>query len=65
MDFIERILHISPDGGNGLTEWAFVLVCVCACLTFAVRIVMSKLSARDSGSFSYRRSGSRSFLGRS
>jgi hypothetical protein len=61
MDFIERILHISPDGGNGLTEWTIVLVCVCACLTFAVRILTTKLSARDSGSIYYRRSGSRPF----
>jgi uncharacterized OsmC-like protein len=42
MDFIERIFHIAPDGGNGLTEWAIVLVGLCACLTFAVRIVTSK-----------------------
>jgi hypothetical protein len=61
MDFIERIFHLAPDGGNGLTEWAIVLVCVCACLALAVRIVAIKLGARDSGSSSYRRAGSRSF----
>ena len=27
MHFIERIFHIAPDGGNGVTEWAVVLVC--------------------------------------
>jgi hypothetical protein len=24
MDFIEKLLHISPDGGNGLTEAALL-----------------------------------------
>jgi hypothetical protein len=24
MDFIERLLHISPDGGNGSLEFMFV-----------------------------------------
>jgi hypothetical protein len=28
MDFIERIFHVSPDGGTGLLELAFVLVVV-------------------------------------
>ena len=27
MDFIERVFHIAPDGGNGITELAIVLVC--------------------------------------
>ncbi len=25
MDFIESVFHISPDGGNGLTEIAWAL----------------------------------------
>jgi hypothetical protein len=37
MDFIERVFHIAPDGGNGLTEWAIVQACGCACLLFAAR----------------------------
>ena len=27
MDFIERLFHIAPDGGNGITELAIVLIC--------------------------------------
>ena len=32
MDFIERIFHLAPDGGNGLTELAVVLVCALTAL---------------------------------
>jgi hypothetical protein len=28
MDFIEQVFRVAPDGGNGLTELAIVLVCV-------------------------------------
>ena len=28
MDFIERLLHISPDGGNGSSEFLFVILLV-------------------------------------
>jgi MYXO-CTERM domain-containing protein len=28
MDFIERWLHVSPDGGNGTFELALILVIV-------------------------------------
>jgi hypothetical protein len=28
MDFIEQMFRIAPDGGNGLTELAIVMVCV-------------------------------------
>jgi hypothetical protein len=28
MDFIERIFHVSPDGGSGLLEIAILLVLV-------------------------------------
>ena len=27
MDFIERLFHIAPDGGNGITELAIALIC--------------------------------------
>jgi len=30
MDFIERMLGIAPDGGNGLTELALLVACVAA-----------------------------------
>jgi len=30
MDFIERILHVSPDGGNGVTEMAILAVILVA-----------------------------------
>jgi hypothetical protein len=26
MDLIERLFHVSPDGGNGLTETSFLLI---------------------------------------
>jgi hypothetical protein len=28
MDFIERLFHIAPDGGNGLTELAICLALI-------------------------------------
>jgi hypothetical protein len=28
MDFIERIFHVAPDGGNGMTELAIVAVVI-------------------------------------
>ena len=28
MDFIERLLHFSPDGGNGLSEFLIVILLV-------------------------------------
>jgi hypothetical protein len=34
MDFIERLFHLSPDGGTGATEFSYVLllVLVLACV---------------------------------
>ena len=26
MDFFERVLHVSPDGGSGATEWSYLLL---------------------------------------
>jgi hypothetical protein len=34
MDFVEQVFRIAPDGGNGLTELAIVLVCVFVPLGF-------------------------------
>lgn len=33
MDFIERLLHISPDGGNGSLEFMFVAAIILAFIT--------------------------------
>ncbi|MGA2649611.1 MAG: hypothetical protein ABSF28_03770 [Terracidiphilus sp.] len=30
MDFIEKVFHIAPDGGTGVTELAFFIVLVLA-----------------------------------
>lgn len=39
MDFIERLFHISPDNGSGLTEAAIlVALFAVACLFFAWRV---------------------------
>ncbi len=35
MDFIERIFHMSPDGGSGLTESLVLLVVALVPLAFA------------------------------
>lgn len=32
MDFIERLFHIAPDGGNGLAELAILLGLACVCI---------------------------------
>jgi len=45
MDFIERILNVSPDGGSGLVEWAIVLVL----LTILLAVVTLSGSANESG----------------
>jgi hypothetical protein len=36
VDFIERLLHISPDGGNGLTEIGLLLA-LAACTVVLCR----------------------------
>ena len=38
MDFIERIFGVSPDGGNGSTEFTYV-----AALFIAVAIVIASI----------------------
>jgi hypothetical protein len=37
MDFIEKVFHIIPDGGTGLTELAFFIVLVLAMGIFVRR----------------------------
>jgi hypothetical protein len=42
MDFIERLFHISPDGGSGATEATYIL----AITVIAVAIAFRKQIAR-------------------
>ncbi len=37
MDFIERWLHISPDGGSGLVEVLWIAAIILAALALALR----------------------------
>ncbi len=46
MDFIERIFHISPDGGSGLLEFAMMLVVMALSV---VSVVSSMLPKRHGG----------------
>lgn len=43
MNFIERFLGISPDGGNGFAEAACITVCVMGVLMPILRIRLSHL----------------------
>jgi hypothetical protein len=45
MDFIERIFHVSPDHGSGLTELAFLLLVPIA--LFAAAALRKRLSISD------------------
>lgn len=47
MDWIERLLHLSPDGGNGLTELALVAGASVAVLSLMVRRALRRGRARD------------------
>lgn len=38
MDFIERWLHISPDGGNGASELLIVITAVVTIISVAVAV---------------------------
>jgi len=38
VDFIERLLHVSPDSGNGLTEAALLAVIVLALALSAIAL---------------------------
>jgi hypothetical protein len=46
MDFIERWLHISPDGGNGATELLYALTLALAIVLIAARRPLVQLIRR-------------------
>ena len=53
MDWMERIFHVDPDGGNGLFELA-ILVFLVVAVTMAVmrvrgRVALGNRSERDRG----------------
>lgn len=43
MDFIERIFHLSPDGGSGITEMGIILA---GLSIYAVRVVRKAITVR-------------------
>jgi hypothetical protein len=45
MDFIERVFHLSPDGGSGTTE----VTCILAMLVVVFGIVLLGRLSRASG----------------
>ena len=51
MDFLERIFHLSPDGGSGLTEFAVlvsILLATAVVPVFRLLLVVSDRSSRSS-----------------
>jgi hypothetical protein len=44
MDFIERIFHVAPDGGNGSLEWKIVLALVIVPVASLLLTKMRKLA---------------------
>lgn len=52
MDFVERIFHISPDGGNGMTELTFALAIFCIFTLIATRVVITRLNKANGESAS-------------
>jgi hypothetical protein len=46
MDFIERIFHVSPDGGTGLLELAFVLAVLVIPLAVSLMLRNSRSRGR-------------------
>jgi hypothetical protein len=52
MDWIERVFHVDPDGGNGVAELvimaAALVAVVSAVLRLAVRAVRRRVSAAQS-----------------
>lgn len=49
MEFIERWLHVSPDGGSGTYELALFLIPVLAAATAYARRRMRAVRHRDPG----------------
>ncbi len=50
MDFIERWLHVAPDGGNGTVELAYLATALASVLAFACRRSLRRLFAIGVGS---------------
>jgi hypothetical protein len=48
MDFIERLFHISPDGGNGMTELLLAVLLAAALAARLVRELFAKRAAQRS-----------------
>jgi hypothetical protein len=46
MDFIERIFHVSPDGGSGTLELLLIMIPVLVALTAIVVKLSSRFTAR-------------------
>lgn len=46
MDFVERILGVSPDGGSGVTEATYLIAPVVAVLLFSLRSTLKPVAAR-------------------
>jgi hypothetical protein len=51
MDWIERVLHVSPDGGSGATELIYLAVGVVVVTMLIARLVgRSRRQSRSAGS---------------
>ncbi len=46
MNFFERLLGVSPDGGNGSLETAFILGISTLAVLFALMVIHRRRSAR-------------------
>jgi hypothetical protein len=49
MDFIERWLHVSPDGGNGTLEAVYLLAPLAVIVAIAFRAALARALARAFG----------------
>ena len=47
MDFIERWLHVSPDGGNGMLEVLYLVVLGLGVVLAARRVRQRRATRRD------------------
>ena len=48
MDFIERLLGVSPDGGDGLTELLYIAALLLILVLFRWRVIIRTLVRRTS-----------------
>jgi hypothetical protein len=46
MDFIERLIGVSPDGGDGSTEWIYVGAFVLIAVAILSRVIAAELTDR-------------------